>query len=441
MDKFVIKGGKKLSGTIAVSGSKNVALKTLVAAALTEDEVTIKNIPLISDFFSMVNIVKELGGECDIYNHTLKVRISRVKKTKIPLEMGAKSRTSSMFLAPLLQRAGMALIPNPGGCRIGARPIDRHIEGLQKMGAKISYLSADGYFHASCDKLRGITYRFKKNTHTGTETLLLAAVLALGKTVLQNASAEPEVDDLIRLLNAMGAKIRRVKPRTIIIEGVNKLHGTKFEIMPDRNEIVTFGAAAIITGGNIFINNAKKEFILSFLDKLSKAGAGWKEEKGGIRFYKTGKLINTDVVTSPHPAFMTDWQGPWAVMMTGASGESFIHETVYENRFSYVEELKKMGAKITLYNPKVEDPEHFYNFNWKDNQPEYFHAAKIKGPSKLHNAVLTISDLRAGATLVLAALKAKGESVIYGVEHIDRGYEDFEGRLRQLGADIKRVKE
>ena len=269
MDKFVIRGGKKLQGEISVSGSKNVALKTLVAAIMTEDEVIIKNIPLISDFFAMVNIVKELGGECRIDDHSIRIRTSRIKNTKIPLEMGAKSRTSSMFLAPLLQRSGIALIPNPGGCRIGARPIDRHIEGLRKMGVKIKYLSADGYFHAHCDKLKGTTYRFEKNTHTGTETLILAAVLARGKTVLENASAEPEVDDLIALLNAMGAKIKRLKPRTIIIEGVDKLHGTEFEVMSDRNEVVTFAVAAIVTGGDILVKNAQKQFISSFLNKLS----------------------------------------------------------------------------------------------------------------------------------------------------------------------------
>lgn len=441
MEKFIVHGAKKLRGTVSVSGSKNVALKTLVAAVLTGDEVTIKNIPLISDFFSMVTIIKELGGVVHMNDHVIKIKMGDIKRAKIPLEMGAKSRTSSMFLAPLLLRKGRAIIPNPGGCRIGARPIDRHIEGLRKMGASISYASSDGFFHAKTEGLRGTTYRFEKNTHTGTETLLLAATVAKGRTVLENASVEPEVNNLIGLLNLMGARIERVVARTIVIDGVKRLHGANFTIMPDRNEIVTFAVAGIFTGGDVTVKGADHRALSSFLTKLTEAGGIWEKVEGGIRFCAREKLQKTDVVTAPHPGFMTDWQGPWTVLMTAAKGESSVHETVYENRFSYADDLKKMGAKITLYNPKVASPKSFYNFNWADNKPDFYHAVKIEGPTSLHNAVLTITDIRAGATLVLAALGAKGESVIYGVEHIDRGYENFEGRLKALGADIKRVKE
>lgn len=448
MDKFIVKGGEKLNGEVSVSGAKNVALKALVAACLTEEEVLIENIPLISDFLVMAEIIKDLGGKVEITNHRVKIRVGEFKKHKIPLKTAGEIRTSSMFLAPLLARTGQALIPNPGGCRIGARPIDRIIKGLKKMKADISYNSADGYFHAKAPfdgaktvGLEGINYRFEKNTHTGTETLILAAVLARGRTILENAAQEPEVDELIDLLNKMGAQIKRKGARTIVIDGVSKLHGAKFTIGPDRNEIVTFAVAGILTGGDVFIPGAEKRKLAAFLEKLDLAGAGIEEKENGIRFFNKGSLRPTEVVTSFYPGFMTDWQGPWAVLMTKAAGVSTIHETIYENRFSHAPELLKMGVKIKLFNPKVTNPNNFYNFNWSDNKPEYKHAVKIFGPTQLHNAVVTISDLRAGATLVLAALAARGESIIFGVEHLDRGYEDFEKRLRGIGANIKRVKD
>lgn len=439
MEKLVINGGKKLKGRVSVSGSKNVALKALVACCLTQDEVIIKNVPLISDVFVMADIIRELGGKVDFKNHQVSIRVRKLKSGKIFLDKAAEIRTSFMFLAPLLGRLGKAVIPNPGGCRIGARPIDRIIDGLSKMGASIKYVSRDGYFHAKASSgLKGTSYRFIKNTHTGTETLILSAVLAKGRTILENAALEPEVDELINLLKQMGAKIKRERKRTIVVTGVKKLHGAKFEIGPDRNEIVTFAAAAILTEGDIFIKNIKKSGLLEFLDELKAAGGGFEEKKDGIRFYYKGGLSATNVKTSFYPGFMTDWQGPWAVLMTKAKGVSKIHETVYENRFGYLQELEKMGADFKLFNPKVNNPEELYNFNISDDD-NFFHAVKIKGPIKLHNAVLDISDLRAGATLVLAALAASGQSIIFGLAHLDRGYEKFGERLKSLGADIERV--
>lgn len=439
MEKFVINGGKKLKGTVSVSGAKNVALKALVAACLTDEKLIIHNVPLISDFFVMADIIKELGGEISINDHVITVQLKKFAKDKISLDKAAEIRTSSMFLAPLLARTGQAIIPNPGGCRIGARPIDRVIKGLEAMGVGVVYNSADGYFHAKASELCGTRYKFEKNSHTGTETLMLAGVLAKGKTVLENAAQEPEVDELIRLLCLMGADIKRTAPRTIVINGVKKLKAADFSINPDRNEIITLAIAAIITEGDIVIKDAKKQNLLSFLQQLKIAGGGYEEKNGGIRFYYKGDLKPTDVATSSYPGFMTDWQGPWAVLMTKAKGNSTIHETVYENRFGYVPELKKMGAKITLFNPKIKNPDKIYNFNLEDDTGEYFHAAKIYGPTALHNGALTISDLRAGATLVLAALAAKGQSVIFGVDHLDRGYEKFDKRLKNLGADIQRI--
>lgn len=441
MNRFIIKGGRPLKGEVSVSGAKNVALKVLIASLLTDEEVVIKNIPLITDFYRMVKIIESLGVETKIgkEKHQIVMRNKGLRKFRVPLEVGARLRTSSMVIAPLLSRLGQAQIPNPGGCRIGARPIDRHIEGLKKMGAKIKYNPEDGYFYAQAQKLAGATYRFPKNTHTGTETLILAAVLAEGETVLENAAQEREIDDLIRLLNLMGAKINRVSPRKIVIKGVEKLHRAEFKIMPDRNEAVTLAVAALATKGDVLIHGPERESLKAFFEKLDQAKAGWEPvDKNSTRFYFKDKLKAVDVTTAPYPGFMTDWQAPWAVLMTQAQGTSIVHETIFENRLAYAQELKKLGAKIEFFNPQVKNPRQFYNFNWQDNRSFYYHAIRITGPTPLHNGVLQVTDLRAGATLVVAGLVASGTSYIDGVEHIDRGYEKIEDRLRKLGAEIRR---
>ena len=440
MKKYIIKGGNKLKGNIRVSGAKNVVLKAIIAACLTDQEVEIKNVPLINDFYIMLDLVREIGGQVNLLGHTVKIKVEKIHSSKIPLETGAKTRTSSMFVAPLLARCGEALIPNPGGCRIGARPIDRHIEGLEKMGAASHYRSEDGYFHFKTDGLKGATYEFTKNTHTGTEVLIMAAVLASGETVLENAAAEPEVDDLINLLNLMGADVKRVNPRTIKIRGVKTLHGASYTIMADRNEVVTFAVLSALTGGDILIENVEMKQIAGFLEEFKKAGGEWEEKGSCVRFWLPNGIKPTDIVTSSHPGFMTDWQGPWAIFMTQAEGLSTIHETVYENRFSYVKELRKMGANLEFYVPEVKDPHNFYNFDYgKVSRGKQ--GLRIKGPTVLHNAVLNILDLRAGATLVIGALIASGESVVYGLEYLERGYEAFDARLKSLGADIQAVEE
>ena len=252
MDKLVINGGKKLKGTISVSGAKNVALKALVAACLTDEKVIIKNVPLISDFMVMVAIIRELGGEVEIENHIATIQMKKFKKEKISLDEGAKIRTSAMFMAPLLARLGVAIIPNPGGCRIGARPIDRTIKGIKELGVDVRYNSKDGYFYLKRDKnkekeWRKVIHKFDKSTHTGTEIMILASTLFNGETVLVNAAEEPEIDELISLLVAMGAKIARTGKREITIDGVDKLHGATYTIGPDRNEVVTFAIAAMVT--------------------------------------------------------------------------------------------------------------------------------------------------------------------------------------------------
>lgn len=441
MEKFIVTGGTPLTGTLHVSGAKNAALKALVAACLTDETVSIQNFPLISDLHVMKEIIEILGGQIEIHDHTVSLTMKDMKSEKIPLDMAARIRTSIMFIAPLLVRTGKAIIPNPGGDRIGSRPIDRIINGLKKMNVNISYHEDDGYFYAETSGLTTAEYTFEKNTHTGTETLIMTSVLTPGITILKNAAEEPEVDELIDLLNSMGARIIRSASREITIEGVEKLHGVTVSILPDRNEIVTFAIAAYITKGDITIKKANTVDLSSFLTMLEKTGATFEIHGEDIRFFYTKQLKAVDVTTSIHPGFMTDWQGPWTILMTQAQGVSVIHETVFEYRFAYVTELKKMGAQIETYDISITDPEVTYNFNLQDSKPDHVRAIKVHGPCELHNAVMTICDLRAGATLVLAALTTNQTTVIYGLEQLDRGYEKFEKRLESLGARIERVHE
>lgn len=442
MEKFVIQGGVALTGEVTISGAKNVALKVLVASLLTDDELVIHNVPRLRDVYFMLEVLSHLGISHQFDGHTVRLKNSGAKSFSVPLEVGARLRTSSMVLGPLLARYGKAKIPNPGGCRLGARPIDRHIEGLKQMGASVDYCSDDGFFYSEAKKLSGATIEFTKNTHTGTETLLLAAVLADGVTVLKNAAEEVEVDGLISLLVSMGADIHRSASREITIRGVASLHGVEFTVMPDRNEEVTFAIAAAITKGNIVVKQSQRDMLTAFLEKYTTAGLCYEViDQTTTRYFSNGSVKPTDIETTIYPGFMTDWQAPWAVLMTQAAGVSTIHETVFESRFSYVQELKKMGATIEFYSPQVKNPEEFYNFNWSDRIEGYHQAIRITGCTLLHDAVLNIDDLRAGATVVLAALVAAGESVVYGIEQVDRGYEEFETRLQSLGARIKRVKE
>ncbi len=439
MNKFVIKGGNALQGEIGIAGAKNAALKVLVAACLTDEKVVIHNVPLIADLFVMIDIMKDLGADVRLEDHTVTIQVQQFAHSSIPLDKAARARTSSMFIGPLLARTGEAIIPNPGGCRLGARPIDRTVEGVGQMGVDITYHSEDGYFHAKTKGLKATTYRFPKSTHTGTETMIISAALAEGTTVLDNAAEEPEINDVITLINAMGGNVKRTAPRQITIVGVKKLHGSEFTISPDRIEVATFAIAAVITGGDIFIKDAHKAHIAAFMEKYKATGAGYEIKNNGIRFFANGTLKAVDVETGIHPGFLTDWQAPWAILMTQAEGVATIHETVFENKMGYVADLKRMGAKVKLFNPKVTNPEEVYNYNLEDDQPEYFHAVRITGPKKLHNAVMTTLDIRAGAAIVLAALAAKGTSTIFGIEKLDRGYEGFETRLTKLGASIKRV--
>ncbi|MFH0749787.1 MAG: UDP-N-acetylglucosamine 1-carboxyvinyltransferase [Candidatus Gottesmanbacteria bacterium] len=442
MEKFIVSGPSILHGDVTIAGAKNVALKAIVVSLLTEEPILLHNMPHIRDVLLMLDVVRSLGAVATFEGNTVEIQDGKTRSTTVPLEIGARLRTSSMVLGPMLSRYGKAMIPNPGGCRIGARPIDRHIEGLREMGAAIDYSSTDGYFHAEAKHLHGAEITFEKNTHTGTETLILAAVLADGTTILRNAAEEVEIDDLIALLNSMGANIKRTGTREITIIGVKKLHGTEYTIMSDRNEEVTFAIGAVVSKGSITVHHSERKHLKAFFSVFEKAGGKYREvDDETTEYFYDGPLTAVDVITGQYPGFMTDWQAPWALLMTQANGVSTIHETVFENRFSYVEELRKMGADIAYFDPDVPNPKEFYNFNWEDKATETHQAIRITGPTLLHNAITSMSDLRAGATVVLAAIIAKGQSYIHGVEQIDRGYEHIEERLKSLGAAIERIEE
>ncbi|HUW24300.1 MAG TPA: UDP-N-acetylglucosamine 1-carboxyvinyltransferase [Patescibacteria group bacterium] len=438
MDKFIITGGKPLSGEVSLCGAKNSGFKLMIAALYADEPTTLHNFSKIGDVLSTAEVIRELGGEVTFgENHVMQVTPRGLSRYNLSQKSGELSRAATYFIGPLLHHFGKAIIPNPGGCKIGRRPIDRHLEGLQALGAEIR--SFPDRYEIVAKQLSGGHFTFPKNTHGGTDIMIIAAAAAKGKTILENAAQEPEVDDLIAFLNQMGAKINRVEPRTIVIEGVDKLHGTDYTVMYDRNEAVTFGCAALATKGDVFVLHAEEKDLGAFLMAVKKAGGGFEVERRGIRFFYKDPLKAVNITTRPHPGFMTDWMPLWGILMTQAEGESVIHETIFENRFAFVNELKKMGAKIELFNPVVENPEEIYVFNLEDDRPEYIHAARIVGPTPLRAMTEEITDLRAGASLILASLIARGQSELLNVEHVDRGYENLDGRLKSLGADIKRV--
>jgi len=437
MEKFVIQGGVPLKGEVALAGAKNSGFKLMIASLLSREKSRIEGFSKIGDVYSTAKIIEELGGKVSFQkNHILEVEGRGLKKFEFSEKTGRLSRASTYFVGPLLYYFGKAIIPIPGGCKIGQRPLNRHLTGFKALGAKIK--DCGDYYRITANKFKGAIFHFPKITHGGTDVMIIASVLAEGETILENAALEPEVDDLIGFLNSMGAKIKRIKGRKIIIKGVKKLKGTSFQVMPDRNEAVTFACSALITKGDILVKKANPKVLTAFLKQIKKINGGFEIKKEGIRFFWKGQLHPSQVVTKPYPGFMTDWQSLWTVLMTQASGISVIHEAIFENRFGFISDLVKMGAKIELFNPKVKNPQKFYNFNWEDNKPEYFHAARIFGQTPLKGSQFTISDIRAGATLILAALVAKGKTQLRGIEHVDRGYENLDGRLRELGAKIKR---
>lgn len=437
-DAFRITGGTPLYGSVRVGGAKNASVKLMIASLLAEGESRLLNLPKIIDVAIAQDIIQSLGATVTQRgDRTLFIDGSSLSSYEVPREHGPKSRSAPMFVPALLHRFGKAVVPHPGGDKIGKRPLDRHWDGLIAMGALVEDTGSE--IVVTAQKLSGAEYRFSKNTHTGTELMIMAAVLAEGTTVLKNAAMEPEVDDLILMLTNMGARIRRRHHKIIEIEGVSRLQPTIHKIMPDRNEAVSYAVAAIATKGDVILENARREHLEAFIEKLDEVGGGYEIGKFGIRFYFKGPLRGADVVTEPHPGFMTDWQPLWAILMTQAVGESVIHEAVHPNRFHYVKHLVAMGATIDLYNPEVEHPDKVYNFDLANDDPSYFHAARIHGPSQLTASSFEIEDLRHGATLVIAALVADGVTELSNVAEIDRGYERLGERLCSMGAKIERV--
>lgn len=438
---FIIQGGKKLGGEITLSGAKNASLKLIIASLLFDGQkVALENVPKINDVLELIHLINLMGGGAKfIETNVLEIDPSTLKTNRVDMLHGSKIRVSFMFFAPLLYKFGQCYIPNPGGCRIGARPIDRVIEGMKAIGIDVSYSSDTGYYHAILKQRPSGFYRFKKPTHTGTELLIMLSIFSAKKVVLENCALEPEIDNLIDFLNQSGAKIKRIKDK-IEIEGVKKLNFNRpFKVIADRNEAVTYISLVVASLGKIRIKTIDEESLFAFNQKLKEAGVAVVKDGDSFIYHPYGPILKaTNIETSPHPGFMTDWQPNWAVLMTQANGQSMIVERVFENRFSYVDELKKLGAKIELIDFPVDNPNDFYFFNYDKNK-SYQQAIAINGPVKLHNGVVEVADLRAGASLAVAALLAEGESVVNGASILKRGYENFIGKVKSLGGEIREV--
>ena len=418
MDKFVIRGGNPLVGTIHVSGAKNSALPCMAAAILTEDEVTLENMPQVRDIETEKRLLASMGAEVRPGDAPNSATIScrRLSDPVAKYEIVKTMRASSLVLGPLIARAGVARVAMPGGCAIGGRPIDLHIKGLEKMGATIT--QEHGYLEARVEQLRGAHLLFDKITVTGTEDLLMAAVLAEGESLMENCAREPEVADLAARLTAMGAKIEGAGTSTIRVQGVSRLHGAHYRINPDRIEAGTFLVAGAITGGDLTVANCNPEHLSAVIAKLQEAGARVDIlGPDSVRVRAGEQLRAAGISTEEYPGFPTDMQAQYMALATQAEGVSVIEENIFENRFMHVQELVRMGANI-----KVEG-----------------RTATVRGPAKLSAAAVMCSDLRASASLVLAALIADGESILDRVYHMDRGYERIEEKLAGVGAQIRRM--
>jgi len=434
MSKFLISGGKPLNGEVSVSGAKNAASKMMIATLLTDEPVVIKNVPRQQETSITEEIIKMVGAEIVwVDEHTLQTQTKTILTTEVQ-KLSRQNRISVLALAPLLHRTKEAFVPLVGGDKIGPRPINFHLQALRQMGADIEE-QKDGYRTTIQKRLKGTLIALDYPSVGATETCILAGVLAEGRTVIQNAAQEPEVLHLIMMLQKMGAIIQVNAGRSIEIFGVERLHGTDVTVMPDRMEAASFASMAIGTRGEIFVRGAEHEHMMTFLNSVRRIGGEYEVRSGGILFRGTRPLYGMELETDTHPGFMTDWQQPFVVCLTQAEGTSVVHETVYEDRFGYTSALKDMGADITLFsNCLGEVPCRFKNQNYK-------HSAVINGPKPLHATQVQVPDIRAGLAFVVAALVADGTSELTGIEHLDRGYEHLEEKLRAVGADIQRKEE
>ncbi|UTW59403.1 UDP-N-acetylglucosamine 1-carboxyvinyltransferase [Kordiimonas sp. SCSIO 12603] len=424
MEKLVIRGGKKLEGTIPISGAKNAALPLMCTPLLTDEPVTLTNLPRLADISTLSDLLNHLGVTITIEGgkggkirgRSLTFSAGNIADTVAPYDMVRKMRASILVLGPLVARAGEAIVSLPGGCAIGNRPIDLHLKALEAIGAKIEL--ENGYVRASAPEgLKGGTVRFPFVSVGATENILMAAALAKGTTIIENAAREPEIADLAKCLNAMGAKITGAGHETITVEGVEKLHGCTHDVIPDRVEAGSYAVAALMTRGNILLEGAKAEHMQAALDVLTEAGAIVTEEENGVRVKSNGHLGGFNIVTQPFPGFPTDMQAQFMALAAVSDGASVINEAIFENRYMHVPELSRLGADITVSGS----------------------SATVRGVDKLVGAPVMATDLRASMSLALAGLVAEGETHVNRLYHLDRGYERLEEKLRQVGADIERV--
>ena len=412
-----MRGGKRLEGQVRISGAKNAALPAMAASLMTAEEITLENIPLVNDIFTTRRLLGELGVAVEFAaDHSARLRAEKILSHEAPYDLVKTMRASVLVLGPLLARTGRARVSLPGGCAIGARPINLHLKALEKLGATVR--TEHGYVEAAAKRLTGAEIVFDKITVTGTENLMMSAVLANGRTVLGNSACEPEVVDLAVMLNDMGAKIEGAGTPTIAIEGVHELKGTAHRIIPDRVEAGTFLIAGAITNGDLEIIDSTPAHLAAIIEKLREAGVNIETGRDRMAVRGSGNLRAADIVTKEYPGFATDMQAQYMALMTQAAGTSVITENIFENRFMHASELMRMGANIRI------DGAH----------------AIITGKTRLSGATVIASDLRASASLVLAGLVADGITVVDRVYHLDRGYEKIEEKLRSVGAQIERLK-
>lgn len=416
MDKLLIRGGNRLSGEIAISGAKNAALPILCAGLLSADVVQLSNVPRLQDVATMLKLLRQMGLRIEQDGENVMLDGSAIDRLEAPYELVKTMRASILVLGPLLARFGEAKVSLPGGCAIGSRPVDQHIKGLQAMGAEITIDA--GYIHARAKRLRGAHIVTDMITVTGTENLLMAATLAEGETILENAAREPEVTDLANLLVAMGAKIRGIGTDRLVIQGVERLHGASHAVIADRIETATFLCAVAIAGGDLTLRHARTDILDVALDKLREAGVIVTSGEGWIRAQIATRPKAISFRTTEYPGFPTDMQAQFMAMNCIAEGSSRVIETIFENRFMHVQEMNRMGAAISIEG----------------------HTAIIDGVDKLIGAPVMATDLRASASLVIAALAAEGETLIDRIYHLDRGYDRMEVKLSAVGAHIQRVK-
>ncbi len=429
--KFIIQGGKKLEGVITLAGAKNAANKMMIASLLTEEPCVLENFPRIGETEIVSELCRSVGSRLDLQGSTLTIATPTIINCRV-LSLSRRNRIPILALGPLLARSGEAEVPFLGGDQVGPRPVDLHLLALRALGAEIE-VGVASYKAIVRNGFHGASISFRYPSVGATENALLSSVLAKGRTVITNAATEPEVMELIKMLQKMGAIISVGLNRVIEVEGVKKLRGVRHRIVPDRNEAVSFGCLAIATGGRVLVREAVQDHLVSFLDALRKIGGGYEIKKEGIEFFRLDSLSGLTIETDTYPGFMTDWQQPFAVLLTQAEGISRIHETVYEDRFGYTNDLNLMGADITV------SVKCLGGLPCRFSNGHYLHSAEIKGPRVLRGTNLKVRDLRSGIAHLIAAFSARGESVIQGVEEIDRGYERIDERLRVLGAEIARL--